>query len=296
MTHQPTFSLEADDLTVEIARPGSRDEHVATRFSPAAHILQIRYQAHSYLFDRGSPMEFDIGERTVPPGFDGCSPGGCFLKIGVGLLERESDDPYRFAYTYPVRARPDTLVSIEKTRARFVQVLEPGEVPLGYELICDLAVQGNSLRIDYALRNLGEAPVRTEQYLHNFSCFDNAPLSTDYTVSVDYAYEVCDSIGNRLDEPEAGLVRPLDSRTLGFDPSAAEERRKLFFRATEGDARYQWSINNEATGTGMTIEADRPPQISALFVTRDQISPEMNVTSSIEPNATAAWTRRYEFR
>ncbi len=296
MTHQPTFSLETDDLTLEIARPGSRDEHLATRFSPAAHILQVRYQAHSYLFDRGSPMEFDIGERTVPPGFEGCRPGERFVKIGVGLLERESADPYRFAGTYPVRARPDTSVSIEKTRARFTQELEPREEPLGYRLVVDLAVQGNSVKIDYALRNLGEAPFQTEQYLHNFSCFDNAPLSTDYSVSIDYAYEVCDSIGNRLDEPDTGLVRPVDPRTFGFDPSAAEERRKLFFRPTEGDARHRWSIDNEATGTGMTIEADRPPQISALYVTRDQISPEMNVTRTVEPNATARWTRCYEFR
>jgi hypothetical protein len=296
MTQQPTLVLEADDLSLEIAPPGSSDVHEATRFSPAAHLLQARFRDHSYFFHRGSPMEFDIGERTLPPGFDRCAVGDCFVKIGVGLLERDSADAYSFPHVYPVRVRPHTTLSAERSRARFVQRLEPGETPIGYDLAVDVRLEGDAITLDYALANLGEAAFETEQYLHNFCCLDGAPLSPDYTVTVDYDCTVCDSTGTRLDEPATMLVRRIDSRTFGFDASTPEERTKLFFRPIGAEPRQRWSIENSATGTALAVEADQPPLVSALYVTADQISLEMNVAVTVEPGATARWTRRYELR
>ncbi|TVQ18082.1 MAG: hypothetical protein EA382_18135 [Spirochaetaceae bacterium] len=293
---QPNLILRSGDLSIEIARPGSRDEHHATRFSPVAYILQARYRDHTYFFDRGSPMEFDIGERTTPPGYALSPPGGCFTKIGVGRLERPTADPYKLGSTYPIRVRPETTVEAESSRAAFHQLLETDEQAPGYELAVHLAVDGNTLTIDYALRNLGETTFVTEQYLHNFSRLDDAALSADYRVSLDYDCEICDSLGAQLDPPQTALIRPDGSRAFTFDVSVAQERAKLFFRPTGTPARQRWSVENRATGTGMTIEADRPPQVSALWATRDQVSPEMNVTLTIEPGATARWSRRYEFR
>ena len=293
---QSSLVLRSGELSIEIARPGSRDEHQATRFSPVAYILQARYRDHTYFADRGSPMEFDIGERTTPPGYELCSPGGCFTKIGVGRLERPDSDPYKLGSTYPVRVRPETTVEAESSRAAFHQVLETDEQAPGYDLTVHLVVDGNTLTIDYALQNLGETTFATEQYLHNFSRLDDAALSTDYRVSLDYECEICDSLGTRLDPPKTTLIRPDGAHAFTFDVSATEERAKLFFRPTGASARQRWSIENRSTGTGMTIEADRPPQVSALWATREQVSPEMNVTLSIEPGATARWSRRYEFR
>lgn len=295
MTQQPHVRLEADDLSLDIAPPGSLDEHRATRFSPAAYLLQASFRDHSYFFRRGSPMEFDIGERTLPPGFDGCAPGEAFVKIGVGLLERDSPDPYSFGHVYPVRTRPETVLSAERSRARFTQRLEPGDTPIGYELTVDLRLEGNAATLDYALENLGTVAFETEQYLHNFCALDGAPLSPDYTVTVDYDCTVCDSVGNRLDEPVSALVRQVDGRSFGFTSAAPEERAKVFFRPIGAEARQRWSIGNGATGTAMSIEADQPPLVSALYVTGDQISLEMNVALTVEAGAPTRWTRRYEF-
>lgn len=294
MTQQPNVRLEADDLLVEIAPPGSLDEHRATRFSPAAYLMQARYRDHTYFFRRGSPMEFDIGERTLPPGFDGCAPGEPFVKIGVGLLERDSPDAYSFSHVYPVRARPETALSTGRSHARFTQRLDPGEIAIGYELTVDVRVAEDTLTLDYALENLGDTAFETEQYLHNFCTLDGAPLSPDYTVDVSYDCAVCDSVGNRLEEPATALVRQLDRRSFGFDPTAPEERTKVFFRPIGAAPRQRWSIANEATGTAMTVEADQPPLVSALYVTGEQISLEMNVAVTVEPGETERWARRYE--
>ncbi|MFW6291915.1 MAG: hypothetical protein ACOC7V_06255 [Spirochaetota bacterium] len=294
MTNQSTLHLESGDVSLEIAPPGSLEEHRATRFSPAAYLLQARSGDHTYFFRRGSPMEFDIGERTLPPGFDGCAPGEPFVKIGVGLLERDLPDAYSFSHHYPVRTRPETTLSAERSRARFTQRLDPGDIRIGYELAVDVRLEGNAITLDYALENLGSAPFETEQYLHNFCTLDGAPLSPDYTVDVGYDCTVCDSVGNRLEAPATALVRQLDSRTFGFDPSGPEERTKLFFRPIGAAPRQRWSIANEATGTAMTVEADQPPLVSALYVTGDQISLEMNVAVTVEPGAAARWTRRYD--
>ena len=293
---QPNLVLRSDELSIEIARPGSMDEHHATRFSPAAYILQARYRDHTYFADRGSPMEFDIGERTTPPGYALSPPGGCFTKIGVGRLERPTPDPYKLGSTYPVRVRPETTVEAERSRAAFQQVLETDEHAPGYDLTVHLTVDGNTLTIDYALQNLGETTFATEQYLHNFSRLDDAALSADYVVSLDYDCEICDSLGAPLDPPQTTLIRPDGARAFTFDVCVAEDRAKLFFRPTGAPACQSWSIENRSTGTGMTIGADRPPQVSALWATRDQVSPEMNVTLTIEPGATARWSRRCEFR
>lgn len=296
MTQQSIVRLEAGDLSLEIAPPGSSEVHDATRFSPAAHLLQARYHEHSYFFRRGSPMEFDIGERTLPPGFDGCAPGESFVKIGVGRLERDSADPYSFGHVYPVLTRPETTMTAERSRARFAQRLEPADTPFGYELTVDVRLEGDAMSLDYSLANLGTAAFETEQYLHNFCCFDGAPLSPDYTVTVGYECTICDSIGARLEEPATALVRQIDGRTFGFDATSSDERAKVFFRPVEAEARQRWSLGNAATGTAMTIEADQPPLVSALFVTREQVSLEMNVAVTVEPGATARWTRRYQLQ
>ena len=39
---------------------------------------------------------------TSELGYDDAAPGGLFLKIGVGLLRRTDEKPYRFGGAYPI--------------------------------------------------------------------------------------------------------------------------------------------------------------------------------------------------
>lgn len=241
-------------------------------------------------------MEFDIGERTLPPGFDECAPGEAFVKLGVGLLERDSPAPYSFGHAYPVRIRPETTLTLDDTSARFRQRLQAAPDRFGYDLTVDVRLDDTTMTIDYTLENLGSETINTEQYLHNFCCFDGAPLSAAYTVTTSYECEVCDSTGALLAKPLSGPVRQIDSRTFGFDPSAAEDRAKVFVRPVRSEPTQQWSITHSETGTALTVEADQSPPVSAIYVTREQISLEMNVMIGVTPGDTARWSRRYTFQ
>ena len=105
-------------------------------------------------------------EEFSPIGYDDAAPGGTFIKIGVGLLERPDAAPYdRFRLygiadpgTWTVEAGEDTIAFIHKLDGIYLYRKE-------------IAITGpSSFSIRHALNSLG-APLSGEVYNHNFWTF-----------------------------------------------------------------------------------------------------------------------------
>jgi hypothetical protein len=131
---------------VEVGDPCSPDcrWNKGLRFSPIANVLRVQLGNRDFCYAPvnggaltylgGLPMEFDIGQEPFqpdPPGYNEGSDGSAFLKIGVGILQRNAS-AYNFSSNYPVVELARTTTTWESDRARFVQTLS------GTAIVADL--------------------------------------------------------------------------------------------------------------------------------------------------------------
>lgn len=132
--HAGTRILHSGSLVVEVGDPDSPDcrWNRGLRFSPVANIIQVQLNGREFCYAPmsggalnylgGLPMEFDIGQesfQTDPPGYNEGANGSSFLKIGVGILRRNSS-PYNFSSSYPVVELAHTTTTWQRDRAHFV--------------------------------------------------------------------------------------------------------------------------------------------------------------------------------
>ena len=126
----------------------------ATRFDHAGMVTHITYKGQDYgryWFVKTSPevknFSYDADglvannnniaagpvEEFGENGFDAAGPGGRFLKIGVGILKRDSDKYDRF-HTYRILNQGKRTTRATKTSIRFDQVISGDPSGYGYAL------------------------------------------------------------------------------------------------------------------------------------------------------------------
>ena len=143
--HAGTRILRSGSLVVEVGDPESAEcrWNKGLRFSPVANVLRAQLRGHEFLYSPvnggaltylgGLPMEFDIGQEAFqpdPPGYNEGNNGAPFLKIGVGILQRNAS-AYNFSANYPVVELAHTTVTWHEDRAQFVQTLTGSATALG---------------------------------------------------------------------------------------------------------------------------------------------------------------------
>ena len=177
-TENPPIVLRSDRLAVEIAQPGS--VYSGTRFDWTGFITQVTLDgAHTFCVPEsltpgqgsggvGLCNEFGIEEVI---GYDEAQPGDPFPKLGIGLLARPDEQPYNFFRPYEIVAPFPIHVTANATQATFT--VEPLECR-GYavRLTKTVTVEGAELTIAYTLENVGEKPIVTTEYVHNFLGID----------------------------------------------------------------------------------------------------------------------------
>ncbi len=292
-------------LVVEVLDPAAPPAYMDRRFSHAAFVLQARHDGRLYTYASvnharktgflgGIPMEFDINERTWPPGYADAKVGESFLKVGVGVLERDSENDYQFSHAYPVIERAATDVEWGGSAATFKQRLQGNARGYAYALDVQVSLTDTQLRFDYRLKNTGTRPFSTEQYLHNFMRL-GTDLSSAYRVMFPHPVVVCTKDCETLDTPTSPFVLA-DSQTVSFERSPAKWGGKQFVKAAEGTAALcSFALENEATGQRVLISCSRPVTNVALWTTEYQISPEANMLLTLEPGEEALFSRSYTF-
>jgi hypothetical protein len=320
--------LKSDRLAVEIAPPGTAYDR--TRFDWTAFITQVTLDAartekkHTYCVPEdpdpskgtggiGLCNEFGI-ERAI--GYDDAQPGECFPKLGIGVLEKTDDGPYTFMRPYKVVERFPIQIETAGDSATFV--VEPVECR-GYaaRLTKTVSVEGATLQTAYRLENVGQKPLRTAEYCHNFCGIDGHLLGPDYSLRLPYDV--------RFEEPPPGMVRGALPRfwakvlpdgllaaigrflmrrmnkilvVRGPQISLQERPERPFYRRLVGYTltdQPQWELVHTPSGVGMREIDDFTPCRVALWGTTHVISTEIFCPIDVQPGAEQTWTRRYEF-
>lgn len=271
----------------------------ATRFDWSGVVAELEYNGHSYFgqwFREYDPYvhESILGpvEEFTPIGFDAASPGEKFLKIGVGILIRPDERPYRFAATYEVADYGVWSYNIFHNRVEFEHTLIDDDLghSYKYQKIVRLTDNKPELVLEHRLINNGPNTIETSVYNHNFFVIDNEPTGPGIRTLFPYPISaegrgfgtLVEAVGN-----EIRYIRELEGREQVYSAGV------VGFGNTADD--YDIRIENIKTGAGVRITGDRPMEKLVYWASATTYCPEPYIKLSVEPGREARWRNVYEF-
>jgi hypothetical protein len=283
-------------LTVEIAEPGAY--YKGTRFDWSGFITGVTLEEgkHSFCVPEslvpghgsgggGLCNEFGIS-RAI--GYEEAAAGEWFPKPGVGLLQKQSDEPYVFNGEYPLIP---FIVSEEHSGHSIRYTVQPMECR-GYSmrLIKIITLNEEQLDISYMIENTGSKPLRIEEYIHNFVGIDGAAVGGEYELKLPGTL--------RIAAPESSYTDNLLS-VSGSSLTWTAEPDRPFYCRLEGwenaGADYYWELVHKPSGAGIRESGDFPAERIILWGEQHVISPEVFIDITILPRHSKGWKRSYQF-
>jgi hypothetical protein len=318
--HAGTRILHSGSLVVEVGDPDSPDcrWNQGLRFSPVANVIRVQLDGRDFLyapagggslgFVGGLPMEFDIGQEAFqpdPPGYNEGSNGAPFVKIGVGILTRNSS-PYNFSASYPVVELAQTMTTWQRDRAYFLQTLSGTANGYAYRLEEDVIVKNDLLIMRYVLTNTGTRTFTTEQYLHNFLTFGQRNVGPNYRVY--FPYDVTASPQVQQWEPPQYLLAGRGFRWVDNNPPMVSLENMVLYTQTISSVPKTWiykpddylgpdtvAVEQSDIGQRVVIDSSLRSAYIGIWTTSYQVSPEQFVIITLAPGEHAAFTRTYKF-
>ncbi len=289
------FFLKAGRLVAEVMVPDvAAAPYAGQRFETGGVVLQVTLDGkHTFLGrePRGARLggiglieEMGIS-RAI--GYGEARPGEPFLKLGVGLLARGRKPRYLFYPPYREIERFRWKVSRTQTSATFLQVGKPFKgYAYRYHKRLVLDPKKPHLRIEHELTNTGEKPIETDQYCHNFFCFDGRPPSPDYLITTAFPL---------VPERSPSELMKVEGRSITFVEKLRGAAYSRFRGQGEGAKSHAFRVENRATGLAVEVGGDFPVSAFALYADAEAVSPEAFVALKLEPKKTIRWTRTYAF-
>jgi hypothetical protein len=288
------FSNGVLELTAVV--PGAPGTYCGTRFAWGGIVDSVRFQGR-HIFGPWRSGSFPLDEHDnvtgtagefAPLGYEASAPGGCFVKIGVGVLRRPDAAPYSFAGRYELVEAPPWQVEKGADWIEARQIIAHGRY--GYEYVSRVAlVPGEAAFVTrHTLANTGAAEIHQTHYSHNFIVFDGHPVGPDYEAL--FPFESTSSFA-----PDS--LAFLDGRSLKF--RAPIPAGKAVFSPLTGfggmPADNQVAVRCHPAGLELRIGGDRPVTRFHFFAAPGAVCPEPFVELRLAPDQTETWEHRYEF-
>ena len=292
------ITLKSNCLRVEIAQPGEHPND-GVRFDRAGFITEVvlnnerhfcanepKNLVHPSTGGMGLCCELMLdlsGEAEV---------GQRYPKFGVGLILKQTDEPYVFYGKYDIEHYPVTCSVTESTAEFCTQPV----ACMGYaaKQWKKISVQGNCLTVEFALENAGEKSFAVEEYCHNFLSIDGMAISPDYVLEIP-------GLEDQGDEPKkyrgSGHELNLIGNGCGFtfakaEPTVFEYPAKA--AATSG-APFTWKLSHKGAKAYVEGEESFVPSRVNIWGVDHLISPEFIQRIELAPGEKTQWTRKLTF-
>lgn len=286
------LKIKSSRLEVEMLKPGT--VYKRSRFDWTSFITQVKLDgcntfctSESLKENEGSGgagfcNEFGI---RMPIGYDEILPGEEFIKIGVGLIKKESNEPYNFFKDYTVKSFSTSYEQPDESRICFY--VEPIECN-GYAVSLEkrVSVEGNLLKIGYKLTNTGSKKIVTNEYCHNFISINGNPTGKDYVLSFSNKIELKNPVGHILKSndneirwdicPESDFYAGIEVLNNTVNP-------------------FIWKLVHVHSNLSIQENSKFNDYTVAIWGKGHVISPEVFVPININPGEIQEWQREYEF-
>lgn len=312
-TDYPQAEISNGQITAKLYLPDAESGYYrSTRFDWSGAVYSLVYEGHEFYgvwYDRVDPdvvnwvfqgseivsgpcsaLAGPVNEFETPLGWDEASPGGTFIKLGVGVLRRGEGRYNRFA-PYDVLDPGKWTVTKEKDSVAFTQELAAPELGWAYvyHKVVRLEEGKPVLVIDHRMKNTGQRAIHSNVYNHHFMVMDGQPPGPDFTVRVPFEIEP-----TRLPAPELAEVR--GKEIVYLRPLAGQDEAIVLYRGFgDSAADHEVIIENGKTGTGVRIVGDRPLIRSMLWSIRTVLAVEPYIAVDIQPGEEFTWRDTIEY-
>jgi hypothetical protein len=281
-----------------------RGRYRGPRFDWSGMIIRAAHGGHVYFGEPVPEGEKDFEFCAVGPAeefvekgqtsYDDTPVGGTFLKVGVGLLQRDKPDPYRQLSKYPVTQPGQWQVEHGADWVQFTQDLADAHGrAYRYVKRVSLTKEPAGFVISHELHNTGSKTLDLDHYNHNFTMIDDRAIDTDVCVGLAFSPEAPQTITDGetktipFAEFRAGQVRFLrrPDRWILADLTG--------LRNTAGD--YDVTFVNQATGGGLQARCDRPVTRMVFYATDRVVSAEPYISFRLAKGEKTSWDISYRF-
>lgn len=300
-TSAPHTEIRGGEIKLGIYLPDAKIGYYrGTRFDWSGVIDSLKFRGHEYFgqwFDNYNPLTHDAITGPVNVfdtdggglGYTTAEAGGSFVRIGVGLLRKPDDSPYKGTFTYPIINPGNWTIVKEANWIEFTQHL-PDEGGFGYiyQKRITLSKTTPEMLISYSLTNVGRNPINTTQFNHNFFVMDGQTSGPGIVAR--FPFEP------RPQQPVNEAIQ-IRGNEIHFVKSLAGQQR--VYEVLDGyqskASDYDISIENQVTGSGVRITSDLPLSRLIYWSRPKVVGPEPYVALHVAPGETTHWQLRYSF-
>jgi hypothetical protein len=283
--------IKNEQLTVEIGKPG---QYSGSRFDGTGFIHQVTLAAGNHTFCTPESLIAGSGSGGIglcnefgirmPVGYDDVAVGDYFPKVGAGLLQRTDLEPYDFFKEYPIQPYPIQ----SEHGADYVRYIADPIPHNGYAFRFEkeVRIEGATLTIHYELHNVGEKPVVTNEYVHNFLSIDHHPVGPDYVLH--FPEQLVPS------HDMTGSVLEFNGQHVSWSKKV-DTMFQCNLPGYESDVPYYWELTHKKAGVGLRERGRSPASSVVLWYTSHVLSPEIFVDINVKPGECQRWSRSYDF-
>ena len=292
MEKYPSLCLGLPSWRVKLYLPDLQNGYYrGTRFDHAGVFASVRLFGKEFCapwLEACDPLRHDNvqgpAEEWGVAGFDAAAPGGTFLKIGVGLLERPDEQPYDHFRLYRIADPGRRELRHDGTSVTMRHILD------GYYDYTKTIRLGRLGEMDILHSLTAFTPLRSDVYNHNFFTLGSYSIRPGREVRFPYPVtgswrEDYTSV-NALPATEIGFLKPLRKGNTVFCGG--------IHSAFDDPSPYAFTIRHE--GTGQTVEVSSPtPFHRANFWANHRVACiEPFVEFALSPGETFTQEIRYE--
>lgn len=266
----------------------------ATRFDWSGVIGSVTYKDHEYFGywkethdpmyheDLAGPVE---GFIEPGPGYAEAKPGEGFIRIGVGIIEKEDEPEYEMFATYKILDHGKWKVESGEDWISFTHEVN-SDFGYGYSYQKTIKLKNNGFAIEHTLQNTGKKTIETDQFNHNFFMIDGEPSGTAFRISFPFTISTDDDL--------KGYMEVLDKDLSFIKDLTEEENIFLMLNGYSGKiADHQVTVVNQHSGAGVTFTVDKPLYRMAFWACHTTLCPENFIWISVRPGEEEHWTSDY---
>ncbi|HEX4771801.1 MAG TPA: hypothetical protein VH351_13265 [Bryobacteraceae bacterium] len=309
----PTASISNEHIAAQLYLPDARSGfYRGTRFDWSGVIYSLRFAGHEYYgpwFTKTNPRVHDFvyeGADIVagpcsaitgpvnefkPVGWDDATPGGTFVKIGIGALRKPNARPYDNYHLYEIADPGKWTVEKKADAIEFTHTLTDSSSGIGYVYRKNVELVSGTpqMLLRHTLKNTGTRTIETTVYNHNFLVLNHRHTGAGFAITLPFQIHSPKPPNSRLAEIRGNQIVYLNT-LMGHDTVATPIQG---FTGDLNDNRFR--IENSAVGVGMSAHTNCPLAEESLWSIRSVIAVEPFIAISIAPGGEFAWTTTYDY-
>lgn len=291
----PSINISNGEVQMLVYLPDmEKGMYRGTRFDWSGVIGSVVYKGHEYFGywkDTHDPLFHEdlTGpvEGYIKPGlgYEEAEPGGSYVRIGVGLIEKPEEAQYSFRNYYKLLDPGQWTLDHGEDWISFRHELN---TDIGYSYIYEkrIKLKKDGFSMEHTLQNTGDLVIATDQFNHNFFMIDGEPSGKAFSVSFPFPVST-------EDDPQG--FAELKDHELRFVKDL--EEGDSFFLLLDGYSQelsdHQVTVQNHKSGAGVTFTVDKPLHRMAFWACRTTLSPENSIWLELAPGTSDQWTSEY---